>query len=164
MLTIRDATPADVPTILALVRELATYEREPDAVVATEADFLRHGFGDRPFFKTLIAEWDGEAAGFALFFYGFSTWTGGPTLYLEDLFVRPAHRKKQIGLSLMRRLAKLAVENGCTRFIWQVLDWNEPSLRFYETLGAKVLREWLTARLEGEALGKLAGDPTPPAP
>jgi GNAT superfamily N-acetyltransferase len=156
MLTIRDATPADVPLILALVRELATYEREPEAVVATEADFLRHGFGARPFFRTLIAEWNGEAAGFALYFFGFSTWTGGPTLYLEDLFIRPEHRKKRIGLTLMQRLARLAVDEGCTRFLWQVLDWNEPSIQFYESLGAKVLPEWQTVRLDGEALGKLA--------
>lgn len=156
MLTIRDATPADAPLILALVRELATYERAPEAVVATEADFLRHGFGERPFFRTLIAEWNGEAAGFALYFFGFSTWTGGPTLYLEDLFVRPEHRKKRIGLTLMLRLARLAVDEGCTRFLWQVLDWNEPSIQFYESLGAKVLREWQTVRLDGEALGKLA--------
>jgi GNAT superfamily N-acetyltransferase len=158
MLTIRDATPADVPTILSLVRELATYEREPDAVVATEADFVRHGFGERPFFKTLLAEWNGAPVGFALYFFGFSTWTGGPTLYLEDLFVRPEHRKRRIGIGLMQRLAREAVAAGCTRFVWQVLDWNEPSIRFYESLGAKVLREWLTVRIDGEALGKLADE------
>jgi GNAT superfamily N-acetyltransferase len=157
MLTIRDAAPADAPAILALVRELAAYEREPDAVVATEADFLRYGFGQRPFFRSLIAEWSGELAGFALFFFGFSTWTGGPTLYLEDLFVRPEHRKKRIGLQLMQRLAREAVAEGCARFVWQVLDWNEPSIRFYESLGAKVLREWQTVRMDGPALQALAG-------
>jgi GNAT superfamily N-acetyltransferase len=156
MLTIRTATASDVPLILSLVRELATYEREPDAVTATEADFLRYGFGERPFFRTLMAEWSAEPAGFALYFFGFSTWTGGPTLFLEDLFVREAHRKRGIGLALMKRLAREATENGCRRFIWQVLDWNEPSIRFYESLGAKVLREWLTVRLDGEALAKLA--------
>jgi GNAT superfamily N-acetyltransferase len=156
MLTIRAGTASDVPQMLAFVRELAEYEREPDAVVATEADFLRHGFGERPFFRTLIAEWDGAAAGFALYFFGFSTWTGGPTLYLEDLYVRPEHRKKRIGISLMQQLAREAVGAGCTRFVWQVLDWNEPSIRFYESLGAKVLREWLTVRLDGEALATLA--------
>jgi GNAT superfamily N-acetyltransferase len=156
MLTIRDANSADVPTILALVRELAAYEREPDAVRATEADFLRHGFGERPLFRTLMAEWDGEAAGFALYFFGFSTWTGGPTLYLEDLFVRPEHRKKQIGVTLMRRLGRLAIENGCQRFIWQVLDWNAPSIRFYESLGARVTAEWKAVRIDGEALSKLS--------
>src|SRR5215471_20251153 len=105
MLSIREATARDVPTILALVKELAAYEREPDAVTATEADFLRHGFGERPFYNALIAEWEGAAVGLALFFFGFSTWTGGPTLYLEDLFVRPEHRKKRIGITLMQRLA-----------------------------------------------------------
>lgn len=156
MLTIREATARDVPTILAFVKELAAYEREPDAVTATEADFLRHGFGERPFYKALVAEWDGAPAGLALFFFGFSTWTGGPTLYLEDLFVRPEQRKKGIGLSLMQRLAREAVENGCTRFVWQVLDWNEPSIRFYESLGARVLREWQAVRIDGEALAALA--------
>jgi GNAT superfamily N-acetyltransferase len=158
MLTVRDASPDDVPTILALVKELATYERAPDAVVATEADFLRHGFGEHPFFRALIADWDGKVAGFALYFFGFSTWSGGPILYLEDLFVRPDHRKKRIGLALMQRLACAAVESGCTRFVWQVLDWNEPSIRFYEALGASVQREWLTVRLEGDALRKLASE------
>jgi GNAT superfamily N-acetyltransferase len=157
VLTIREATAADAPTILALVQELATYEREPDAVVATEADFVRNGFGERPLFRSLLAEWDGASAGFALYFFGFSTWTGSPVLYLEDLFVRPEHRKKQIGLALMQRLAREAVGLGCKRFVWQVLDWNEPAIRFYESLGAGVLREWLTVRLEGEALERLAG-------
>ncbi len=155
MLSIRTATASDVPTILTLVRELATYEREPDAVVATEADFAKHGFGERPFFLTLMAEWSGEPAGFALYFFGFSTWTGGPTLFLEDLFVRETHRKRGIGVALMKRLARDAVERGCKRFVWQVLDWNEPAIAFYEGLGAKVLREWLTVRLEGEELEKL---------
>ena len=156
MLAIRDASPGDVPVLLALVRELATYEREPHAVVATEADFLRHGFGERPAFRSLIAEWDGAPAGFALYFFGFSTWTGGPILYLEDLFVRPEYRKKRIGLTLMHRLARIAVNEGCGRFVWQVLDWNEPSIRFYESLGAPVQRQWLTVRLEGDALRRLA--------
>jgi GNAT superfamily N-acetyltransferase len=156
MLSIRTATASDVPTILTLVRELATYEREPDAVVATEADFLKHGFGERPLFLTLMAEWSGEPAGFALYFFGFSTWTGGPTLFLEDLFVRETHRKRGIGIALMKRLAREAVERGCKRFVWQVLDWNEPAIAFYEGLGAKVLREWLTVRLDGEELEKLA--------
>src|SRR6202034_4411255 len=98
MLTIRAATPNDVPTILALVRELAAYERAPEAVVASEADFLRNGFGERPFFRTLLAEKDGASVGFALYFFGFSTWSGAPVLYLEDLFVPPAHRKQRVGL------------------------------------------------------------------
>ena len=155
MLTIRDARPDDVPTILSLVRELATYEREPDAVTATEADLLRHGFGEPRRFHVLMAEWDGQTAGFALYCFGFSTWTGGPTLHLEDLFVRPEHRKKGIGLALMQRLARETLERGCDRFVWQVLDWNEPSIRFYESLGARPMREWLLYRLTGDALDEL---------
>ncbi len=156
MIAIRPATAADVPLILALVRELAAYEREPDAVVATEADLLRDGFGDSPRFHVLVAEHDGEPAGFAFYFFSYSTWRGRPVLYLEDLFVRPACRKKGIGMALMRRLARIAVDLGCPRFVWEVLDWNEPALRFYESLGAEVLRSWLNVRLEGEALTRLA--------
>ena len=156
MLSIRTGTASDVSTLLTLVRELATYEREPGAVTATEADFLKHGFGERPFFRTLMAEWSAEPAGFALYFFGFSTWTGGPTLFLEDLFVREAHRKKGIGLALMKRLAREAVERGCTRFVWQVLDWNEPSIAFYQSLGAVLMDEWTVCRLNGPALTALA--------
>jgi GNAT superfamily N-acetyltransferase len=156
MLSMRAAVAADVPVILQLVRELAAYEREPDAVVATEADLLRDGFGATPRYRVLLADWNGEAAGMAFYFFAYSTWRGRPVLYLEDLFVRPPHRKRGIGLGLMRRLARLAVDEGCARFVWQVLDWNEPALRFYESLGAEVLRTWLNVRLEGEALTLLA--------
>ena len=156
MPVIRPATPADVPLILTLVRELAAYEREPDAVVATEEDLLRDGFGERPLYRVLIAEDGGEGAGFALYFLNYSTWRGAPTLYLEDLFVRPAFRGRRIGIALMQRLAAEAVRTRCQRFVWQVLDWNEPAIRFYESLGARVLREWLCVRLEGAALASLA--------
>jgi GNAT superfamily N-acetyltransferase len=156
MLSIREATAADAKVILSLVRELATYEREPDAVDATEEDFVRDGFGDRPLFHVLLAEWDGAAVGLAFYFYAYSTWRGRPSLFLEDLFVQPAHRGKKIGITLMRRLAKVAIERQCRRFMWNVLDWNEPSIRFYESLGARVLREWLSVRLEGDALEALA--------
>lgn len=156
MLSIRPATASDAALLLALVRELATYEREPDAVVATEADLLRDGFGREPRFRALIASWDGEPVGFSLYFFAYSTWRGRPSLYLEDLFVRPEHRKKGIGLALMRRLAAIAVAEQCRRFEWAVLDWNEPSIRFYESLGAKILKEWLHVRLEGDALARLA--------
>jgi GNAT superfamily N-acetyltransferase len=158
MLTIRAATASDASTILALVRELAAYERDPGAVTATEGDFLRHGFGDRPLFRTLIAEWHGEVAGFALYFFGFSTWTGGPTLSLEDLFVRETHRNNGIGLALMRALAQEAVRESCQRMTWMVLDWNEPSIGFYESLGAKVLHEWKSVRMDRDAVAKLAGE------
>jgi GNAT superfamily N-acetyltransferase len=156
MLSLRAAVAADVPWILQLVRELAAYEREPDAVVATEADLLRDGFGEAPRFRVLLADWDGEPAGFAFYFFAYSTWRGRPVLHLEDLFVRPPHRKLGIGLALMRRLARIAVAEGCARFTWQVLDWNEPALRFYASLGAEVRPTWLDVRLEGNALAKLA--------
>ena len=105
----------------------------------------------------LIAEGEGEALGFAFYFFAYSTWRGRPIMYLEDLFVRPAHRKRGIGLALMRRLARIAVDEGCARFVWEVLDWNEPAIRFYESLGAEVQRQWLNVWLQGEALARLAG-------
>jgi len=153
---LRAGTPADVPLLLSLIRELATYERAPDAVVASEADLLRDGFGPVPLFRTLVAELKGAPVGFALYFLAYSTWRGRPTLFLEDLFVRPVARGNGAGRALMRALAREAVELGCGRFVWQVLDWNAPSIRFYESLGAEAQREWLTFRLEGEALSDLA--------
>jgi GNAT superfamily N-acetyltransferase len=157
--TLRRATATDVPAILSLIRALAEYEREPDAVVASEADLLRDGFGARPSFEVILAEVDGGAVGMAFYFFSYSTWRGRPCLYLEDLFVLPEHRGKGIGLALMRALAREALERHCPRFVWQVLDWNQPSIDFYESLGAKVLREWLTVRLEGDALVALASQP-----
>jgi GNAT superfamily N-acetyltransferase len=156
MLSMRRATREDTPTILRFIRDLAAYEREPESVVATEEDLLRDGFGERPLFHVLIAEWDGEPAGFAFYFFQYSTWTGRPVLYLEDLFVSPSHRKRGIGVALMRRLAEEAVRANCKRFQWAVLDWNEPAIRFYESLGARVLPDWRTARLDGDALEALA--------
>lgn len=155
-LTIRRATATDVPTILALIRELAVYEREPDAIVATEGDLLRDGFGPSPAFHVHLAELDGETIGFALWFFTFSTWRGRRCLYLEDLFVRLEHRGRGAGLALMRALARVAVDEGCARLCWQVLDWNEPAIAFYEKLGARMQREWLSVRLEGEPLLALA--------
>lgn len=157
MLSLRPATRADVPLILSLVRELATYERAPEAVVATEEALARDGFGERPLFQVTIAEWSGEPVGFALWFFAYSTWRGQPTLYLEDLFVRPDSRGRGIGKEMMRFLARTAVESNCGRFVWQVLDWNTPSIEFYQSLGTEVVREWLTCRLEGEPLRVLAG-------
>lgn len=156
MPVIRKATRADVPAVLALVKELAAYEREPDAVIAMEADFLRDGFGERPAFHVLVAEEDADVIGFALYFFSYSTWVGRRCLYLEDLFVQPAQRGRGAGIALMAALAKEAIAHDCRRFVWQVLDWNEPAIAFYERLGAKVLREWLTVRLEGDALASLA--------
>jgi GNAT superfamily N-acetyltransferase len=157
MVVIRKARREDVPAVLALVKQLAAYEREPDAVVATEEDFLRDGFGDHPAFHVLIAESDARPIGFAFYFFSYSTWVGRRCLYLEDVFVEPAHRGKGAGLSLMRALAREAIANECRRFVWQVLDWNEPAITFYERLGAKVMKEWLSVRVEGEALARLAG-------
>lgn len=156
MLNIRPATLQDVPLILRFIRDLAAYEREPDAVTATEADLVRDGFGERPKFRVVIAEWSGSPAGFALFFHNYSTWQGQPGIYLEDLFVREEFRGRGIGKALLVYLARLALEENCGRFVWQVLDWNTPSIEFYESLGAAFMKEWLTMRVEGEALERLA--------
>ncbi len=160
MLTIRPATPADVPLILEFIRELADYEREPQAAVATAADLLRDGFGPEPKFRVDIAEWSGEPAGFALYFWNYSTWQGKPGLYLEDLFVRPRFRGKGIGKALLVHLARVAVKNNCGRLVWQVLDWNTPAIEFYKSLGADTMKEWLTMRVTGEALVRLATEKT----
>ena len=156
MVLLRPAARDDVPTILRFIRELAEFEREPAAVVATEADLLRDGFGERPLFRALMAEHDGEPAGFAFYFFQYSTWMGAPTLYLEDLYVTPQHRKHGIGKALMRRLAREAMDAGCKRFQWAVLDWNAPAIAFYEALGAKVVEQWRTVRVDGDALAALA--------
>jgi GNAT superfamily N-acetyltransferase len=125
-------------------------------VVATEEDLLRHGFGAAPRFSVLLAEQDGEVAGFALWFFTFSTWLGRPGMWLEDLFVRPELRGRGIGKALMLELARIAVREGCGRFEWNVLDWNQPSLDFYRSLGARQLDEWVGCRVEGNALRALA--------
>ena len=156
MLHIRAAEATDVPLILQFIHGLAEYEREPDAVTATEADLLRDGFGARPLFHVLFAEWDGAAVGFAFYFFSYSTWEGRPALYLEDLFVKPEFRALGIGKALLVHLARIAVAKGCGRYQWQVLDWNEPAIRFYESMGASLLREWLTVRVKGEDLERLA--------
>lgn len=139
------------------------YEREPDAVVATEVDFLRDGFGEHPLFHVHLAVWNGETIGMALWFFTWSTWRGTRCLHLEDLFVLPAYRKRGAGLALMRTLAKEAVDTGCARFVWQVLDWNEPSIAFYRRLGANVMHEWIAVRVDGEPLARLAEQAAPPA-
>lgn len=164
MLSIRPATPEDIPLILAFIRELAEYERAPEQAVACAEDLLRDGWGAAPKFRVLIAEWKGQPAGFALFFYNYSTWQGRPGLYLEDLFVRPAFRGYGIGKALLVHLAKIAVGENCGRFQWQVLDWNQPAIDFYEALGAQKMTTWLTMRVEGEALERLAALPTPVRP
>ncbi len=152
---IRQATAADVPTMLALVHALAMYEREPDAVHLSEADLLRHGFGERPLFECLIAEDEGEPAGFAVFFPIFSTWRG-PSIHLEDLFVQPAHRGRGLGKALLARVAAIAVERQCARLQWDVLDWNAPAIAFYQRCGARMLESWRIMRVTGDALQQLA--------
>jgi len=156
MLKIRPATPADVPVILRFIHELATYERQPEAVVATEADLLRDGFGATPRFWSLIAELDGAPAGFALYFTSYSTWRGHHGIRLEDLCVTPALRRQGIGKAVLVRLAQIAVEQGCPRLEWDVLDWNAPAIAVYERIGAKIMTEWRIMRLSGEALTALA--------
>jgi GNAT superfamily N-acetyltransferase len=156
-LIVRAAGPEDAGLILELVRELAAFEREPDAVAATAEDFRRELASDHPAFGCLIAELDGRPAGFALFFHNFSTFKGRPGIYLEDLFVRPEARGRGIGKRLLAWLARTAVERRCARLEWAVLDWNEPSIGFYRSLGAVAMDEWTTFRLTGEALALLAG-------
>jgi len=156
MLNIRNASANDIPLILQFIRELAQYEKAPEQAVATAEDLRRDGFATNPKFRVLIAEWEGEPAGFTLFLYHYSTWAGRPTLFLEDLFVHPRFRGKGIGKALLLRLAKVAVDEGCGRFEWQVLDWNTPAIEFYESLGAKVMKEWLTMRVSGDELIRLA--------
>ena len=155
--TLRPAIAADVPQILAFIRALAAYEREPDAVFATEAGLLRDGFGPNPFYFCIIAEMDGRPAGFALYFFNYSTWKGCPGLYLEDIFVHPEFRGLGIGKALLRRVAAIAVERGCPRLQWEVLDWNTPAIDFYRAMGAEFLDEWRNVRVSGEALSRLAG-------
>jgi len=156
MLRIRRAQARDVPEILALIRDLAEYERAPE-------DLLRDGFSEAPRFFVEMAELDGRVAGFAFWFFNYSTWQGRPGLYLEDLFVRPAFRGQGIGKALLVYLAQVALDEGCGRFQWQVLDWNRPAIDFYEALGAKRLGEWITMRVSGEELARLAagGEPKP---
>jgi GNAT superfamily N-acetyltransferase len=154
--TIRAATPADVGQILAFIHGLAEYERAPDAVKTTEEALLHHGFGPNPFFFCHIAEHNGEAAGFALCYYTYSTWTGRPGIHLEDLFVEPRFRGLGIGKALLRKVAEVAVEQDCLRLEWAVLDWNTPAIEFYRAHGGEFLDEWRNVRVSGEAIRMLA--------
>jgi GNAT superfamily N-acetyltransferase len=154
--TIRPAVRADVPRILEFIRALAAYERAPEAVTATEASLEREGFGPNPFYSCLIAEHDGRTAGYALYFFNYSTWVG-PGIYLEDLFVEPELRGLGIGKLLLERVAAIAVEQGCARLQWAVLDWNTPAIEFYGAMGSEFLDEWRNMRMSGEALRQLAG-------
>ena len=156
IIAIRPAVPADAGLILAFIRELGEYEKLSHEVVADEAGLAAQLFGERPRAEVLIAEVDGAAAGFALFFHNFSTFVGKPGLYLEDLFVRPAFRGQGLGKRLMVRLARIAVERDCGRFEWSVLDWNTPAIDFYRSLGATGMDEWTVQRVSGDALRALA--------
>ncbi|MHB1223197.1 MAG: GNAT family N-acetyltransferase [Gemmatimonadaceae bacterium] len=157
-LTIRSATAADLGIILEFIVGLAVYERLEREVVASEAGLREALFGARPDAEVLIAEWDGAPAGFALFFHNFSTFLGRRGLYLEDLFVQPAYRGRGVGRALLARLAATAVERGCGRFEWSVLDWNESAIGFYESLGARPQSDWTVYRVTGDALHRLAGE------
>ena len=154
---IRGTTEADLPVILRLIRDLATYEREPNAVVATEPGLREVLFGPNRAAEVLLALENSEPVGFAVYFYNFSTWLGRPGLYLEDLFVRPENRGKGYGRALLERLAQIAKERGCGRMEWAVLDWNDPAIQFYRKLGAKPMEEWTVFRLTEEGIAKLAG-------
>ena len=154
--TIRAATRGDVPEILRLIGALAEYEKLSDMLVGTEAMLARQLFGERPAAECLVAEQGARAVGFALFFTTFSTFLCRPGLYLEDLFVEPGARGLGIGKALLKRLAALAVERDCGRFEWRVLDWNEPSIKFYESLGATVLPEWELVRMTAPQFAGLA--------
>lgn len=156
-LKIRAAAPADLSLILQLIRELAEYEKLAHEAQASEAALREHLFGPRPYCESLIAELDGVPVGFALFFHNYSTFVGKPGLYLEDLFVRPAARGKGAGKALLVRLAQIALERGCGRFEWSVLDWNTPAIDFYRSLGARPMEDWTIYRLSGPALERLAG-------
>jgi GNAT superfamily N-acetyltransferase len=155
-LTVRPATPADVPLILALIRELADYERAPEQAVATPALLHAALFGPRPSCEALIGLVDGQPQGFALYFTNFSTWLGRPGIYLEDLFVRPPARQRGLGKALLIALARTAKSRGCARMEWSVLDWNTPAHDFYRTLGAKPMDEWTTWRMTESAIDTLA--------
>ena len=155
--TIRPAIAADVPLILSLIRGLAEYERAPEAVIATEEDLLRDGFGTNPFYFCLIAEHEGRPAGFAFYFFDYSTWIGRPGIYLEDLFVYPELRGLGIGKALLKQVAAIAIEKGCARLKWSVLDWNTPAIDFYRAMGGELMDEWTNVRIQGEALARLAG-------
>ena len=157
-ITIARATEVDVPLILSFIRGLAEYEKLAHACVATESDLRQTLFGPRPYAEVLIARYGGEPAGFALFFHNYSTFLAKPGIYLEDLFVLPAHRRHGIGKALLVELARLAHDRGCARLVWTVLDWNEPSIAFYKSLGAVPMDEWTVFRMTEDAIAKLAGE------
>ena len=156
MLSIRAATVNDAPLLAAMIRELAEYERELHMVVMTEQDLVRDGFGENPKFRALIADWGAEPSGYALFFGFYSTWEGRPGLFLEDLFVRSEFRSHGIGKALLARVAQIAQQENCYGLRWEVLNWNKPAIKFYESLGVKFLDQLRSVLLCDEALDRLA--------
>jgi GNAT superfamily N-acetyltransferase len=158
-ISIEPATPKDISLILDLIRELAEYEKQPDAAQATESQLRQALFGDKPAAEAVIAWANGQPAGWALWFQTFSTWTGKPGLWLEDLYVRPAYRRRGVGQALLVYLARVCMERDYGRVEWSVLDWNTPALDFYRELGAEPMADWTVQRLSGEALTKLAATP-----
>jgi len=158
IVSLRPAEERDVGVILGFIKELADYERLSHEVVATEAMLQKHLFGERPVAESTIAEYEGAPAGFALYFHSFSTFLGRPGLYLEDLYVSPGFRGTGVGKALLRHVARLAIERDCGRVEWAVLDWNEPAIKFYESIGAAPMAEWSVYRLAGSALRNFAGD------
>ena len=154
-LSIRPAEPADVPVVASLIRQLARFEKLEHEVVLTEALLKAGLFGARPYAEAVLAEEDGQAIGFALFYHNFSTFLARPGMYLEDLFLLPDHRGRGVGRALLAHLARIAVERGCGRLEWAVLNWNQEAVRFYERLGARPNSEWTVYRLTGEALRAL---------
>jgi GNAT superfamily N-acetyltransferase len=156
-IALRAATSDDIPQILAFIEGLAVYEKLSHACVATEDSLRQSLFGPRPYAEVILADCDGQPAGFALFFHNYSTFRARPGIYLEDLYVLPERRGRGIGKALLRELARLAVERGCARLEWSVLDWNEPAIQFYKSLGALPQDEWTIFRVTDEALTRLAG-------
>ena len=163
MLNIRPATSDDVTTLLALICELATYEKKPHKAVVTEADLLRDAFGPQPKFRALLAEWNGQPVGYASFFYFYSTFQGRAALFLEDLFVLAEFRSKGIGKALLRAVAKVALDEGCFGLRWEVLDWNQPAIDFYEKLGATFLHERKAVAFDEAAMRRVAEGKEPDA-
>jgi GNAT superfamily N-acetyltransferase len=155
---IRPARLDDVRIILELIRDLATYERAPDEVIATEEQLIEVLFGERPVAEVLLAFEEQSPVGFAVYFYNFSTWLGRPGLYLEDLFVKPEKRGKGYGRALLVELAKIARDRGCGRMEWAVLNWNEPAIKFYRALGAKPMDDWTVFRLTRDEIARLANE------
>ncbi len=156
MLSIHPATVTDAPLLRALICELAEYERERDQVKITEADLVRDGFGPHPKFRAMIPEWNGQPAGYSLFFGFYSTWVGRPGLFLEDLFVRQQFRGKGIGKALLATVSRIAQQENCYGIRWEVLDWNKPAIDFYKSLGATFLDQWKSMLLMGEALERVS--------